>query len=129
MPKKVPEIRVSALAAGIAGGKSLARAARDLKLAESTCRRWAADPTFPARVAKIREQLLHRIIGRYVTMMIKGQSKVLKALSDATDPETVSKIHHVNVVDFLALQTHAIESATVATLRGRLEPETPDSTT
>jgi hypothetical protein len=86
MPKKVPENKLEALAAGIANGQALVTVAESIGIAESTARRWKSDPSFDKRVRSIRAQISGRTIGSYIALRLKG-AEVLGKLLDNSDPD------------------------------------------
>src|SRR3954447_183554 len=106
MPSKVPEGKVDQVALGVARGLSLASAAREASVPESTARRWAADPDFPRRVARLRGEILSQSVGILALLMTKAAVKLGKLIDDPDSEVSLKACRAVNA-DFLAIHSHA----------------------
>ncbi|MCA1684528.1 MAG: hypothetical protein LC745_00790 [Planctomycetia bacterium] len=106
MPSKRPEGKIDAIALSVARGLSLAAAAREVSVPESTARRWAADPGFPRRVIQIRQEIVSQSVGLLALLMIKAAIKLGKLIDDPDSEVRLKACRAVNA-DFLALHTHA----------------------
>jgi hypothetical protein len=106
MPSKTPQGKIDAIALAVARGLSLAAAAREAAVAESTARRWAAEPGFPRRVTRIRQEILSQSVGILALAMTRAAVKLGRLIDDPDSEVSLKACRAVNA-DFLALHAHA----------------------
>jgi hypothetical protein len=118
MPQKVPESKLETLAAGVAAGLSVRRAAKAAGIAGTTARRLAAEPSFKATVASIREQILSQAVGQ-LTRLASKSAATLGKLLDSPDPEIRLKAAREALSQLIPICTHAELNARLAALEKR----------
>jgi hypothetical protein len=107
------------LAAGVAAGLSVRRAAREADLTHSAARRALAHESTKQLVAMYAKEMDRRAIGCYSRLIVKA-SRRLNKLLDSTDEEIALKAVRGVVADSLALREGVDFAERLGELEARL---------
>lgn len=107
MGKKAGENKGDVLAALVAQGWSLRRAATVAGIPETTARRRATEPEFDAAVRQVRKRLLSQTVGRLTKLGDRAARVLGKLLDDSVDAELRFKAARAVLADLLSVQTQA----------------------
>jgi hypothetical protein len=107
MESESTEIRLEKLAIGVANGLSIHRAAKNAEIADTTARRWAADPSFKPRVDRLRKEIIDQAIGKLSRLASKAANTLGKLLDESNYGELRLKAARAILQDLLAVREHA----------------------
>lgn len=98
---KTPEEKADELAAAVASGKTVRAAALSLGLAERTAYRWAAAPTWDARVRKAREKMFGGAVNRLASLANKAVETLGDLCGSEHKPEIRLAASRAILADFI----------------------------
>src|ERR1035438_5745079 len=112
--RSTPDTKVEAVALLLAGGYSVAKAARESKCADSTVRDWLLDPAFRQRVERHRSAMTQRCIGILSRLSSSAAYTLGLLMAETMEP----KIRHQAAAEIL---TQLLNIKTHSELVARLE--------
>jgi hypothetical protein len=119
MARKPREALIDSLALAVAGGLSIAAAARSLEIPERTARGWAAAPEFKASVTRLRQEVMSQSVGILGRLAVKA-SATLGKLLDSQDEDIRLKASKQVLDAALAVREAAEFSERLAAVEDRL---------
>ena len=66
----------------IAAAPTIAQAARDCRLSESTLRRWLRDPAFAEELDLLRQEYAHQVSQQCLGLILRGMNVLAEAMDD-----------------------------------------------
>ena len=110
----------------IAAAPTLAQAARDCRVSESTIRRWLREPAFAEEIDLLREEYAHLVNQQCLGLLLRGMNNLAEAMEDP-DPALRFRATRYAMSFAVHLQESVKVNADIRQMRDSLEAALADS--